>query len=189
MSHSQTTGGTHTDRIVHHQQTQQQITSSLHRTFGAPSTETQLGPRETVNEESVVVGRLILRARSARTLEPDAPRVQWSEDVVDNEQLNRKKSKSECLGYHGLTVFIRSFVVCCIFKKHRNFNESDSETSSDESGDDNNEKDSEKDTRNAYERPPRNRPARRRHHDCQHDHGSSSHHHKHQHHQHDNKSI
>lgn len=43
-------------------------------------------------------------------------RVTWSEEVVDNEELGRKKSK-----------------VCCIFKRNREFGESSDESSSDSS--------------------------------------------------------
>ncbi|OLY83446.1 Type 1 phosphatases regulator ypi1 [Smittium mucronatum] len=40
------------------------------------------------------------------------PRVRWTSDTVDNEHMGKKKSK-----------------VCCIFKKQRNWDESDSEDS------------------------------------------------------------
>lgn len=45
-------------------------------------------------------------------------RVTWSEEVVDNEELGRKKSK-----------------VCCIFKRNREFGESSDDSSSSDSSD------------------------------------------------------
>lgn len=44
---------------------------------------------------------------------PERPQVRWTEDVIDNEHMNKKKSK-----------------VCCIFHKQRVFGESSSESSS-----------------------------------------------------------
>lgn len=52
----------------------------------------------------------------AEPISPDAqerPQVRWTEDVIDNEHMNKKKSK-----------------VCCIFHKQRVFGESSSESSS-----------------------------------------------------------
>ncbi|KAF9098243.1 hypothetical protein BGX23_006659 [Mortierella sp. AD031] len=45
-------------------------------------------------------------------------RVQWDDDVVDNEHLNKKKSK-----------------ICCIFKKQKEFGESSDESSSESDSD------------------------------------------------------
>ncbi|KAI7833902.1 phosphatase inhibitor-domain-containing protein [Kickxella alabastrina] len=61
-----------------------------------------------------------------------SPRVQWSDDTVDNEGLGKKKSK-----------------VCCIFRKERQFGESDSDESCCSSDD--------SDAPNEYERMPRHR--------------------------------
>jgi len=47
------------------------------------------------------------------------PRIQWAEDVVDNEGLGRKKSK-----------------VCCIYHAPKGIDESSDESSSDSSSDD-----------------------------------------------------
>ncbi|KAJ1980152.1 Type 1 phosphatases regulator ypi1 [Dimargaris verticillata] len=55
-------------------------------------------------------GTLYLRAPKPKP--KPKPRVCWDAEVVDNEGLNRKKSK-----------------VCCIFKKTRRFDESDSDES------------------------------------------------------------
>ncbi|KAI8447582.1 phosphatase inhibitor-domain-containing protein [Phakopsora pachyrhizi] len=73
----------------------------------------------TTNDEEVngdqpqAPATLRLRARPLQSTRQSHPRVQWEDNVVDNEGLGRKKSK-----------------VCCIYKKPRAFDES-----SDESGD------------------------------------------------------
>ncbi|KAG0337734.1 Type 1 phosphatases regulator ypi1 [Podila humilis] len=74
-----------------------------------------LDPTETVEEEvDPTVGVLNL------TGEPSTGRrVQWDEEVVDNEHLGKKKSK-----------------ICCIFKKQKEFGESSDESSSSESDSD-----------------------------------------------------
>ncbi|KAI8323292.1 hypothetical protein GQ54DRAFT_258449 [Martensiomyces pterosporus] len=72
-------------------------------------------------------GTLYLRGDQPR----NRARVQWSEDTVDNEHMNRKKSK-----------------VCCIFRKQRMFGESDSESDSDCGSC------SDSDSPNEYERMP-----------------------------------
>ena len=52
-------------------------------------------PRE---EEQTTIGVLQLRAtsRSPVSTGRTPPRVTWTEDVVDNEGMGKKKSKSEC---------------------------------------------------------------------------------------------
>ncbi|KAJ2160279.1 Type 1 phosphatases regulator ypi1 [Coemansia sp. RSA 552] len=60
----------------------------------------------------------------------EEPHVRWSDDTVDNENMNKKKSK-----------------ICCIYRRERQFGESDSESSSCDS-------DSEGGP-NTYERVPR----------------------------------
>lgn len=50
---------------------------------------------------------------------PERPSVRWTDDVIDNEHMNKKKSK-----------------VCCIFHKNRPFGESSSDESSSSSGSD-----------------------------------------------------
>ncbi|XP_068621218.1 uncharacterized protein [Battus philenor] len=49
------------------------------------------------------------------TRAPSRKKVVWTEDTVDNENMNKKKSKC-----------------CCIYEKPRSFDESDSESSDDE---------------------------------------------------------
>ncbi|KAI9500491.1 Type 1 phosphatases regulator ypi1 [Coemansia spiralis] len=65
------------------------------------------------------------------------PRVQWTDDTVDNEHLNKKKSK-----------------VCCIFRKERQFGESDS----DESDSSCSSHASDSDSPNEYERMRKYKP-------------------------------
>ncbi|SCZ89914.1 BZ3500_MvSof-1268-A1-R1_Chr1-3g01658 [Microbotryum saponariae] len=96
---------------------------------------------EPTGQDQRRVGVLRLRGRAL----PGGPRVQWQDDVVDNEMLNRKKSK-----------------ICCIYHKPKEFDES----SSDESGSESASSDGSNDSRVA--KPPRQRPARRHHND---DHG------------------
>ncbi|KAJ1969377.1 Type 1 phosphatases regulator ypi1 [Dispira parvispora] len=77
----------------------------------SPSTSTGSPANQTPNYQ----GTLYLRAEPSPTLDAPPrrqPRVKWDNDVVDNEGLNRKKSK-----------------VCCIFRKTRRFDESDSDES------------------------------------------------------------
>lgn len=79
-----------------------------------------------------------------------APRVTWTEDIVDNEHLGKKKSK-----------------ICCIYHKPRKFDESSDESSDDDSDCGGHDHDhdghdghvhSHKDggRRNAYEAQPKN---------------------------------
>lgn len=70
----------------------------------------------TVIADSAVAGpplELHLNAGEEESTTSSRPAVRWTEDVIDNEHLNRKKSK-----------------VCCIFHKNRAFGESSSESSS-----------------------------------------------------------
>ncbi|KAG0225270.1 Type 1 phosphatases regulator ypi1 [Actinomortierella wolfii] len=93
-------------------------------------------------------------------------RIQWSEEVVDNEHLGRKKSK-----------------ICCIFKKTREFGESSDESSSDSSSDDSSSDESDSGGPNLDRGP--SRPARKSHdHGHDHDHNEGDecgHHHHHEH--------
>ena len=61
-------------------------------------------------------------------LQPPPRNVRWSEEVVDNESMNKRKSKS------------KSYLVCCIYRKPK---VNSSSSSSCDSDDDHNE----------YERP------------------------------------
>ncbi|KAJ2316915.1 Type 1 phosphatases regulator ypi1, partial [Coemansia sp. RSA 2681] len=72
---------------------------------------------------------------------PNSPRVQWASGTVDNEHMGRKKSK-----------------VCCIFRRQRQFGESDSDESCSGGGSGGDDDD---DSPNEYERMPR--PAGRKH--------------------------
>ena len=54
------------------------------------------------------------------------PHVRWTEDTVDNEHMNRKRSKS-----NNLSMLL--FLECCIYHKPHEFGESSSDCSSDES--------------------------------------------------------
>lgn len=54
---------------------------------------------------------VIVRARPLNEIQHRQPRVQWQENVIDNEGLGRKKSK-----------------VCCIYNKPKGFDESSDES-------------------------------------------------------------
>ncbi|KAI5119650.1 hypothetical protein M0805_009011 [Coniferiporia weirii] len=73
------------------------------------------GDSELIGGSSVAHVQGVLRLRGAPR---STPRVAWTDDVVDNEGLDKKKSK-----------------ICCIYHKPRRFDESSSE-SSDSSGSD-----------------------------------------------------
>ncbi|GAO49041.1 hypothetical protein SAICODRAFT_71401 [Saitoella complicata NRRL Y-17804] len=91
-------------------------------------------------------GTLVLRGANVTM----GRRVQWDEDVVDNEGLGRKSSK-----------------VCCIFHKQRAFGESSSESSSSDSSSSEN---SDSDNDDGAARPPRRTPRPHRH-EHEHNHG------------------
>jgi len=80
-------------------------TSSTDETKSCGSTTTETV--DTATEEST----LVLKLRKAKA----SKKVGWTGDTVDNEHLNRKKSKC-----------------CCIYKKPHNFDESSSEEDEDE---------------------------------------------------------
>ncbi|KAL2112481.1 hypothetical protein VUR80DRAFT_7478 [Thermomyces stellatus] len=82
------------------------------QTNHAPATQTQT---VAAPEQSPAPPAPILRLRGAHT---SRRRVQWTEDVVDNEKLNRKKSK-----------------VCCIYHRPKAVDESSDESSSSSSSD------------------------------------------------------
>ncbi|KAJ1941204.1 Type 1 phosphatases regulator ypi1 [Linderina pennispora] len=117
------------------------LAGSRTRMLGGPGTPSH-GSRtmviSTSSREESPEGILHLRGHERRS--PAGNRVQWTDDTVDNEHMGKKKSK-----------------VCCIFRKQRQFGESDSESSSGESDDDG---------PNEYERMPRHKPR-----------GKHSHHH------------
>ncbi|KAL5504351.1 YPI1 [Sanghuangporus vaninii] len=75
-------------------------------------------PREEEEEEGTV-GVLRLRATSRPRTQGRPPRVTWTEDVVDNEHMGKKKTK-----------------ICCIFHKQKRYDESSSSDSDSDSDDD-----------------------------------------------------
>ncbi|OMJ13415.1 Type 1 phosphatases regulator YPI1 [Smittium culicis] len=85
------------------------------------TTETEKSPREEegdlvlyltgVNSSSGAADEHQQESESSHQ-EYKRPKVRWAEDTVDNEHMGKKKSK-----------------VCCIFKKQRNWDESDTEDS------------------------------------------------------------
>ncbi|EPS43222.1 hypothetical protein H072_2793 [Dactylellina haptotyla CBS 200.50] len=82
----------------------------------APSEEQQsLENTQTLNSNTDGVLRL-------RGVQTERRRVAWTEEVVDNEGLGRKKTK-----------------ICCIYNKPRDFGESSSEESESSSSDEDNE--------------------------------------------------
>ncbi|KAG0265581.1 hypothetical protein DFQ27_000531 [Actinomortierella ambigua] len=96
-------------------------------------------------------------------------RIQWAEEVVDNEHLGKKKSK-----------------ICCIFKKTKEFGESSDESSDSSSDDDSSSGESDGGGPNLDRGPSRTpRKAHRHDHDHDHDHsdddGCGHHHHEHGH--------
>lgn len=93
-----------------------------------PERQSQAGPNlQTQTEETTPTPVLHLRPRSEKEKQKKKSRsqVRWTDDVVDNEHMNKKKSK-----------------ICCIFHPQREFGEcssdsdsGSSDSSSDESGD------------------------------------------------------
>jgi len=108
----------------------------------ASQTQTQTPPL-------VQVRQPVLRLRGAETGVRSKKRIQWAEDVIDNEGLGRKSSK-----------------VCCIYHAPKPIDESSDESSSDDSSSDDNSGD------DGNARPVGGRRGGRRAHghDCGHDH-------------------
>ncbi|KAI2642183.1 phosphatase inhibitor-domain-containing protein [Xylaria nigripes] len=110
-------------------------------------------PSDTATSAESGASTPILRLRGANP--PSSNRVQWAENVIDNEGLGRKSSK-----------------VCCIYHAPRAVGESSDESSSDSSSTDS---DSDSDGDATYD--PRARAlAQRRARDRQHRHGDGQHH-------------
>ena len=106
------------------------------------------------------VGVLHLRGSVNTSPDPESHRVPsrrvaWTEDMVDNEGMGKKKSKSE----YYLTV-------CCIFHKQRAFDESSSESSDASDPESGSEPDSDSSTDNGKARPSNHK--RHHHKDCSH---------------------
>lgn len=99
-------------------------------------------------------GQLQLRAESDQVEcqpeedngESSRRQVRWTEDVVDNEHMNKKKSK-----------------ICCIYRRPKDFGESSSESSDSDSdsdcGHDHHHDDNGPGKPNAYERQPKYKPS------------------------------
>ena len=104
------------------------------------ATQSNLRTRE---EPSVV---LRLQAVS----NPDERRVNWDEDVIDNENMGKKSSKGTST---IMEINIDSWPVCCIYHRPRKFGESSSEESSSSSSEDS---DSENDVPTASHRGDHN---------------------------------
>ncbi|KAL6780445.1 FAP255 [Auxenochlorella protothecoides x Auxenochlorella symbiontica] len=80
----------------------------------AQTTEEEASTSTPVEEQPAAQEHLVLRLAPRRKKKPKKG-VQWAEDVVDNETLNRRKSKK-----------------CCIFHKQKQFGEwSDSDSECD----------------------------------------------------------
>ncbi|KAJ9614625.1 Type 1 phosphatases regulator ypi1 [Cladophialophora chaetospira] len=98
---------------------------TVSRRAAAGSATQTITPEDTASSRSVSPDPLVLRLRGAHDASgsntTSRRRIQWAEDVIDNEGLGRKSSK-----------------VCCIYHKTRAFGESSSEedSSSDSSSDD-----------------------------------------------------
>jgi protein phosphatase 1 regulatory subunit 11 len=118
---------------------------------------------EHVNAEPGSAAQIVgtLRLRGTRS----GPRVKWDDEVVDNEGMGKKKSKSTFQTCFLLLAYADSFLraVCCIYHKPKQFDESSDESSSDEDDDD------------SAARPSRSFADRRRHvhgdDGCEHVHG------------------
>jgi len=127
----------------------------LSTTGSTTVTETEAGPSVPLD---LTQATLRLRAEPEAEGRSSARRIQWAEDVVDNEGMGKKSSK-----------------VCCIYHKPRDAGESSSDESSSSSSSD--ESDSEPDLSRARSaRARRGRPhGRHQHHNgpC-HDEGSSA---------------
>jgi len=108
-------------------------------------TETEAGPSVPID-----LTQATLRLRAEPEELPSARRIQWAEDVVDNEGLGKKSSK-----------------VCCIYHKPREAGDSSSDDSSSSSSSD--ESDSEPDLSRAQSGRRRGGPHDHHHHDedCQ----------------------
>lgn len=116
----------------------------------APPQRTEGSSSQTQTQTIVPVPVLHLRSENARTdlktklKKKSKARVRWTEDVVDNENMNKKKTK-----------------ICCIFHPQREFGE-ESECLSDSSSDSSDSSGDEKETHdkccegkgNAYETQP-----------------------------------
>lgn len=90
--------------------------------------------RDTVEQDSREDTVRVLRLKGARKT---GPRVAWDDDVVDNEHMGKKKSKSTS-SFSIITFdYLPHFIVCCIYHKPRPFDESSSDESSDSDSDSN----------------------------------------------------
>ena len=87
-------------------------------TFASSSTATVTVPRQTTPPPPIILHLRLPEPAPAPPREESRPlNVTWDSGVVDNEGMNRRKSKK-----------------CCIFHKQRPFDESDSESDDDSDG-------------------------------------------------------
>lgn len=68
--------------------------------------------------------------------------IQWDESVVDNEHMNKKKSKSKYIHYDIMTYVGLHDLVCCIYHRPRAVGESSDEESSSDSSSSSSDSDS-----------------------------------------------
>jgi len=122
----------------------EKMSEGIQRTMGGARAGTitlLLNPQERTGERQDVVLELNNETENRQ-------HVQWEDSVVDNEGLEKKKSK-----------------ICCIYHPPRDFGESSDESSSSSDED-----------RNSYERQPKRKGKKHHHHhhhddhDCDHDH-------------------
>ncbi|KAL5420792.1 hypothetical protein PMIN04_006121 [Paraphaeosphaeria minitans] len=118
-------------------------------------------------------GTLRLRAEPV-----EQRRIQWAEDVVDNEGMGKKSSKGVCSQNDYRTCTNMWALVCCIYHKPREVGESSDESSSDSSSD----SDSDSEPDNGEARPAGGRKSGsgrrgRKPHNHDHDHENGEHSH------------
>jgi protein phosphatase 1 regulatory subunit 11 len=113
----------------------------------------------------------VLRLRAEPT---ERRRIQWAEDVIDNEGMGKKSSKGIKHSFMLWCNFADLHVVCCIYHKPRAADESSDDDSSDSSSSDS---DSDSEVDNSTARPAGRaggqrgrRPREHDHGDCEHDH-------------------
>jgi protein phosphatase 1 regulatory subunit 11 len=147
------------------------------------ATPTQEGGSRTLEVQPQPVLRLsapagVLRLRAVPA---ERRRIQWAEDVIDNEGMGKKSSKGMPEPSLLQSCFLLTWVpVCCIYHKPRAADESSDD---DSSGDSSSDSDSDSEPDNSTARPsgrnggPRGRrPHEHEHGDCEHehDHGEDS---------------
>lgn len=116
--------------------------SSFHYTMPTPSYHPSSAahtlpttPTATMTITQTSTSTPVLRLRATSPAPSPRPRIQWAEDVVDNEGLGRKSSKGLLSSTSHSLLCIRltqrTFPVCCIYHAPHPVGESSSESSSD----------------------------------------------------------